>query len=173
MPSAAIRTFKGTPVIPDELVNKAYVDASGGGGAGLTFAKVVKAADETVNNSNTFQDDDVLKWAALANKVYMYYMILFMNSPATADLKYTFTIPTGAVGDTISGSWSPIGETIAQGITTSSVVSTDGINEVIVTSGRVITGGTAGDCQLQWAQQIAQALDTKILQGSSIITWES
>jgi len=48
-------------------------------GGGLTFAKVVKNADETITSDNTYSDDAQLKFTANANKTYHVFQLLFFK----------------------------------------------------------------------------------------------
>jgi len=139
--------------------------------AGSTFAKVVKSADQTVNNSSTLQDDDELLAALNINKTYCFVLIVYVISPSNADIKKAFTIPTGATGTLSSGTWSQIlGGTID--ITSSRNDDSNGTTQFFMLNGRVIMSTTAGNLVFQWAQNTAQVADTKFLQGSTLLVWE-
>jgi hypothetical protein len=152
--------------------------ATAGGGGGLTFAKVVKSVDETINNTNTMQDDDELKVTLTANKVYFGMLFLYQTSAQAADSKYVFTVPTGATGlwMSLNQTWRQNVGTSTRGITVS--VDTDGnasggdpITDC-ATFFRVLMGSTAGDLQLQWAQKTAHASNAIMHKGSTLLVWE-
>lgn len=128
---------------------------------------IYKTATETVNNSSTLQDDDALVFPVLANEVWKFTMFLFYQSGTTPDLKVGFTYPSGATmywksddapqtanietgTETLSGA----------GASTTSIV---GINGIVYVS------STAGNIQMQWAQNTLNASDSKVLLGSHII----
>ena len=45
------------------------------------------------------------------------------------------------------------------------------LEDIPYLSGIVINGGTAGNLQLQWAQQTATAVNTKVLTNSYLTAW--
>jgi len=139
-------------------------------GGGLTFAKVVKPTDETVNNSTTFQDDDSLTFAVSANKSYHVLVLLFFNGTTVASIKTRISIPISATAVRNNG-WGTQGNgtadwTVGQPIT---LFGADRANQV---HGKVIVGGTAGNVTFQWAQNTAEVSDTKVLKGSVLLVWE-
>lgn len=145
-------------------------------GTGADFVR--KASDETVNNSATLQNDDDLAAGLAANDVMFFRAVLFYDSNATADIKITFTVPTGATikwgpdaGSRVTSTGSVSGSSI---ITASgSSLAFGGISSGVMTvSGVVVNGATAGNLQLQWAQNTADASDSKILAGSFLQTWK-
>lgn len=156
--------------------NGANADLIGGGGAGLTFAKIVKSADEIVNNSTTFQDDDEITFTPTINKTYFWMMILLFISNTTADFKLQFTVPTGATmtapnpAAIIFRTTTPT--TFADDLTVTTTIAASNSNASLGFYGRLIMGSTAGDVTLQWAQATATVLDTKVLKGSILLVWE-
>lgn len=125
--------------------------------------EVIKASDETVNNSDTLQDDDELFAPLGINQTYIFEAMLafIAASSATPDCKIAFTIPSGTLRWSGIGG-SPIGEgtqiaSAAQqnfGVTTSQTS--------IHIRGIVAVGATPGELQLQWAQNVATAEDTDL-----------
>jgi len=83
-------------------------------------------------------------------------------------------VPTGA-----SFRWTNFVDTTAQNVhpdydeteTATFVMGSDlaGRTQVIILEGILVVGATAGTFQLQWAQNTAQALDTKVLKSSFMI----
>lgn len=135
----------------------------------LRIVAARKTADETINNTSVFQDDDELFVSLEANVVYLARVHIVYNSGATPDFKYAFTLPSG----TTAPMWS------FQGITTVSaftygVASSGGVSglggtgadQPVDAFGVVITGSTAGTMQLQWAQETANASNTIVRAGS-------
>ena len=137
--------------------------------------KVVrKAADgDPVNNSTTLVNDPELLFAIAANEVWEFELLAIINSSAVADIKFQFTGPAGssiyrfnvgesaAATDFISAT-EPGGAAIdvrGQGIAM--------INAIL--EGIIINGATAGNLQVQWAQNTAEVSDTKVLANSLLI----
>jgi len=137
-----------------------------------TFAKAVKPADETVNNSDTLQDDDDLLFAASASKTYGMLVFYFVISTTAADFKYGLSIPTGATADRSDGTWSSIILMATQDFETSQNVATGTALGLVCISARIIMGTTAGNVVNQWAQQAATVADTLAKQGSYMVVWE-
>jgi len=146
--------------------------AAAGGGSGQTFGRVVKKVDETVNNSETLQDDDELFMALDINAVYGFYLMVIMNSGAVPDFKYDFNVPSGAAGIKISGSWSSSGESVVRNFGSDITVTTDAQNEIVNCTGRCTMGGTAGNLQMEWAQENQTVADTKVILGSYLVVWK-
>ena len=139
---------------------------------GTTITTVRKTADETVNNSATLQNDDVLLLALAANETW-YFMLTFGHvGNGAADIRVGFTIPAGATMrygcsaarmtdlDTVNFCVSIPGS----GTTQAYAGGTD--QRHVTLSGVVVNGGTAGDLQFQWAQDTATVVDTKVLTNS-------
>lgn len=155
-----------TPIFPDDIANKAYVDGAGGG------LDVVKSVDESVTNSTTLQDDDELLLPVEANSVYSGILYLFCTygqdasgPPPAGNLKYSLTIPSGATidganGTLTTGGTSRVDLTVNRQPTSSNTVT------IIPLILRVVTAGTAGNVQLRWAQELSIATPTVVLQGS-------
>ena len=55
----------------------------------------LKTADETVNNTTTLQADDALLVALGANETWILRYFIKFNSNATANFKYSYTVPSG------------------------------------------------------------------------------
>lgn len=159
--------------------NGASVDCigSGGGGTGdlLDYQSVVKPSDEMVESSVTIQNDDHLVFAVGTNQTWHLKIHLFLtteNNNETPDFLGGFTYPTGT---TMSISQTCYGDTataLAQGLFFASVYRfTSGTANLLcgilstadtsatpaIYEGTVISGGTAGNIQLQWAQNSSNA----------------
>jgi len=135
--------------------------------AGATIVR--KTADEIVNNSTTLQNDDHLLLSAGANETWFLEFFL-LNSSVTTTPSITLCIiaPSGA-----DGKWMALRQTNI--VAAESIGSAIGFGSPVLAyipywlSAVVRIGATAGNIQLQWAQNTATAEDTKLLMGSCLI----
>ena len=145
-----------------------------------TYAR--KAADETVNNSTALQNDDLLfSPLAASSGTYQFELNLLYSATTVADIKFAFTWPAGA-----TAFWSAIG--LATGSATLTGDATFSFINVSGTSvafggigagapvpirifGNIAMGGTAGNLQLQWAQQNLEATNTVVHSNSNLQLW--
>ncbi|MGY6019602.1 hypothetical protein [Streptomyces spinosirectus] len=142
---------------------------------------IAKTADETVNSSTTLQNDDHLVLPVVANAVYVFALDLYMTESTdfVGDFKMSFTCPTGATFD-MHGSGAHItdlgsgtssnGEWIGKLATSSAAASLSfgvgtGLTSVRV-YGRLVMSSTAGNFQMQWAQNASDATGTTLKAGS-------
>ena len=143
-----------------------------GGGA----TTVRKTADETVNNSSTFQSDDHLSFSIGANEVWVAQFHLYVITNSTADFKVSALTPSGASPTTmVTGAIT--GDKIHS--TNPRLTGDDANVDVQIEGGDtklaltmavlVVNGGTAGTVYLRWAQNTATAVDTKVLSGSLMV----
>jgi len=158
---ATITSILSTDLISDsrDTINTNFANINAD-----TPVLVYKSADETVNNSTTLQDDDELLFAVAANEVWAFKLIFNFNSGTTPDIKYAFSIPAGA---TIDGYSLDVGS-----VNESSVINSSGggaNTRVAVLHANIINSTTAGNMQIQWAQNTQDASDTTVLKGSYII----
>jgi len=142
--------------------------------ASLSDTKVVcKTADETINDSATMQDDDELVIAVGANEIWYLQLWVRVLSMEAADFKWQFTVPVAA---TIEGfDLNDVG--VATGAAPLRSLTLAGIQAFLVAgaseyalciSAVYVGGANAGNIQLQWAQNTADASDTKVLANSFI-----
>ena len=137
--------------------------------ASLTGSIAVrKTSDETVNNSNTLQDDDDLVIAVGANEVWYFEALLLCSSNTTADYKFNVTVPSGA-----TLTWVLLGPlntddtpSVSAGAGIAGNQDIGGAAVRIMIRGMLRVSSTAGNLQLQWAQNTANASDTKVLTDS-------
>lgn len=147
-------------------------------GSGITTIELVrKTADETVNNSTTLQDDDTLLAALASNEVVAFQCTIFHIGNGTADFKLAFTVPSGA-----AIRWGMANAQVAPGGTLqgANVTNSSGSSQAVqgetgeraqLVTGLVKNGGTSGNLQLQWAQNTATVVDTKVITDSHLIVW--
>jgi len=142
------------------------------GADGNTFARVIKKVDETINNDDEQQNDDELKVALLANKIYGFYLWLEVSSPAPASFRYNWIQPAGASGRKSSNTFHTTAFQALANLNSGLSGATNGGNQYVVNVGHIKMGGTPADLQLTWAQNIATVGDTKVLAGSYLVVWE-
>jgi hypothetical protein len=126
----------------------------------------VKIADETVNNSTTLQSDDTFTFTATANSLYMIEGVLRVSTGATPDIKFQMTIPGGQADGAVNTQYDWNGTAglftdASSGSLPGALTSATAIP--IKVALEVTTGGTVA---LQWAQNTADASDTKVLKNS-------
>lgn len=137
-----------------------------------------KTADENVNNSAVLQNDDELFIALEANKTYeISGHLVFITTTSAIDAKVALTCPAGATitwsaigmdpavaaGNTGSGTWTgsvASGGTIPVGVSSAYTP--------VLISGTIAVGATAGNLQLQWAQNTATAANLTLKAGSNL-----
>lgn len=135
-----------------------------------THTAAVKSADQTVNNTATkVAVTDVLV-AVSANTTYSFLLSVYHSSDAAADTDLAWTVPSGTTmswerADLSTGALS---ESAARDLAGTGV----GTVRVSALIGRIVVGGTAGNVQLTFAQNVAQANDCTIHEGTSLIAWE-
>lgn len=128
-----------------------------------------KTADESINTSTTFQNDNELTAAVEANSTYWCHLHLQTSSAVTPDFKYQFSKPAGAT----TPAWNAVYFTTAAALTASisgDALSTGGFGAdlPIEAWGYLITTN-AGQFTLQWAQNTSDAGSTIVRAGSALI----
>lgn len=142
---------------------------------------VQKTADESVTSSTTLQNDNHLLVSVLTSAQYEIIVRLAVNGGASGDFKMAWTMPAGVTGQrfsagpAVSSATSTADTTVrASGLTSSF---TTEINYGVFSTGQlsfieetlyVVTAGTAGTVQLQWAQNASSATATTVVAGSYI-----
>jgi hypothetical protein len=136
----------------------------------------VKTADQTVNNSTTFVDDNKFKFPAPANTlitlgvVVAAYDNIRLQSHADADIKFKWDYPEGTTIGWDIGATGPYDQTQTAVYPTSGAVE----NLAVPTDGLYATiavGDTSGWLTLQWAQNAAHASDTTIFKDYTSATY--
>lgn len=138
-----------------------------------------KLVTESVTSSTVLQNDNDLFVPVAANSTYLMELLLLHDSDnnAAADIDISWTGPTGATMNWgVHGA--NINETGSSGTITATNMQTRLINEeatfgggdstgtTAFASGLLITSGTAGTLQLQWAQNTSNAVATNVRAGS-------
>ena len=137
-----------------------------------------KTATETVNNSTTLQNDDTLLAALVASEVVAFECAVRYNASATADMKFAFTVPAGATLNWgMAGGYRDAALNNVNTGSTGSGVALDistagaGAEEFLLLVGTVVNSTTAGNLQLQWAQNTANVSDAAVAAGSWLKVW--
>lgn len=141
-------------------------------------------ADQTVNASTTLVNATSMSVAVAASSNYLIDGWLMYASDTTPDIKFAFTYPAAAtLSWSGSGYWTNIASGGPAGATggevnlnarnrSATAISAGGIGAGtaagMVIRGLLIVGGTAGTLQLQFAQEVSNASDTKLLRDSWI-----
>lgn len=142
-----------------------------------------KTADETVNNSATLQDDNVLKLVLGASGIWAFELQLLTSASATnTDWKFGWTVPAGCTmlwGSHQEGTsyvWDAPGVGTAPGAlgneSTVLVVGSANVTGGFFVRGVIRMSTTAGTVQLQWAQNTAQASNSIVLTDSILSAWK-
>lgn len=164
-------TAAGTFAAGDDSRILAAVGQADGVGGSRT---VYKTADESVTSSITVQDDNHLTLAVAASGVYAFDgCLLFDSADVNADLRLTFTGPSGA-----SGWWAPVAITLGNADGTGnarltkfdlageSTVGTISGGSIARPCGYLAVSSTAGTFKLQWAQASSSATAVTVRAGS-------
>ena len=134
--------------------------------------RVFKTANETVNNSTTYQNDDHLFLSVEASSNYIIELLLMVVTDSTGKFKMQFTGPTGATltnvelfyPTTASGTYAnKSGGTVLTDILTANPQFNDAF---VLLKGVFTTDTTAGTLTLQWAQSTANASNCLLAAGS-------
>lgn len=115
-----------------------------------------KGSDESVTTSTTFQDDDDLQFAGVANAVYeVIFAVRFTRTLNTCGRKYQFVGPAGSVGGVIGSTVTS--STFASDDVAPAAGVPDDDDETISGTLRVKMSSTAGTVKLQYAQNTSHA----------------
>ena len=130
---------------------------------------VRKSVTETVNDSDVLQNDNELFFAIGANETWLIFFSILTFGVGSSDIKIKWVAPSGAsadgnhhvrsTADVLSLAYATIGASYSFG-TSASVV------RPVVGSLLLVNGATAGNLQLQWAQNVAAVTETQVLVGS-------
>jgi hypothetical protein len=144
--------------------------------AALSGGVKVKTSDTTRNSTTTFADDPHLAGIAVAaNTNYAVECSFVYNSAATPDFKYQFTVPSGTTFRGFTLLYHPSGVTVPATMNwidcnslTGGVTGMNGAAADVrcVVRGSISVGSTAGTMAFQWAQDISNAGNTIVRQGS-------
>lgn len=131
-----------------------------------------KTADESVTSSTVLQNDDHLVLAVEANTVYEFEMLLSLFGATAGDFKFQFAVPAAA---TIFGSWVGYDTAlVSANLLFVNAVTSIGVSNVLnlplMVKGIARVGATAGNMQLQWAQDVSNGTATIVRADSYLKT---
>jgi hypothetical protein len=137
-----------------------------------TAITVAKTANQIVNNSVALVNDAALV-APLpaANTYYLVSIPVRYTSSTTADIKFSLTLPAGATGflggpGLTTAAAGQTGDADFEAVTIPAVRPFGGAGgatfTLTVLRATVLTAGTTGNCQLQWAQNTLDATNTTV-----------
>lgn len=148
------------------------------------WADLFRTSDATaINNSTTLVNDTVLVTALPTSGRFHWTAVIYYDSSTTADFKVAFTIPAAAtmrwgghgpattvsanVGDTQFLATTTSGTAIAYGGSGTGTANTS----MLLINGTVVQNGTAGNLQLQYAQNTLDATNTVVRLASRMSVW--
>lgn len=166
-----------TPKAPNDTTKFLRGDATWAAPSGGNWTLSAKAADQTVNNSTTLVNDDTLKFTMAANTSYEFRLYFMFNTAAAADFKWRHTGPASPTRLSIARHGIVMAGSSFSAIATDSAYSSIDITMLsasaadpgaIWAQGIIQNGANAGDFQVQWAQNTADASNTQVYKGSWI-----
>jgi len=148
-------------------------------------AHALKTADDTITSSTTLVDDDQLFLSVQAGTDYWVQAMIIYNASAAADLKCTFSGPSGSTFDWVSDS---LPSTIAAGSGAVDVISRSlqglgstpspggaeqpagtRVDAVSVPKGLLRVGANSGTLRFRWAQLASGSPGTIVRAGSILV----
>ena len=147
--------------------------AASGGGASV----IIKASDETVNNSNTLQDDNDFSIAIGTSETYEFKLVIyFYNTTPSAGFKWQITQPVDAAYRYMWQMYSSSGadsttvlKSYVKGVTNEVALTTDYAVNVLIIEGTVVNSTNAGNITFQFCQNSATAANTTVTARSKLI----
>ncbi|TYK47148.1 hypothetical protein [Actinomadura decatromicini] len=141
---------------------------------------VEKTIDESIVSSLTLQDDDDLFIALAANAKYRVEFEISAFSPAAAQFKTAWSVPSGASG--LKYCYGPVGTdrdsslmraSVHQLTTTVSYGTESASLASAIRETAIVTTVSAGTLRLQWAQNVSNAGATGLSAGSRLVVWRT
>jgi hypothetical protein len=142
---------------------------------------VIKPADTARNSTTTVADDPDLQLPVAASSTYQVTGVFFYDGPSTGtgDIKWTWTVPSGAGGQyscdhqNISGSYAGAfanNWTDGPGLTSTQANST-GVGTILTLTwkGILVVVGTAGNLTFRWAQNTSSGTNTHVKAQSYLV----
>lgn len=146
--------------------------------ANLNFVKTAYKSGTDDRATTTLALDNDLQFAIGANETWAFTINIFSQGTSTADIKYAMGFPTGAVcpWGAVAGAFGTATnfENGAADTPTSASTAREvgmvGSTQLIVLSGTVFNGATAGSVILYWAQRATDGSNTSsVRKGSHLI----
>ena len=132
---------------------------------------IIKSATQTRTSTTTYADDSELLFAVGQNKDYLFSGKIFFETGATPDFKIQVTVPSSPnlflmQQHAIAPGATSYSNIAIQTATTSTVIAGGAGNGVFEFSGILRNGSNSGNLAVQWAQNVSDAGNTKVLVGS-------
>ena len=135
-----------------------------------------KPSNTSRNSTTTVSDDPDLFLPVAAGATYVVTGVIFYDGPAagTGDIKWTFTVPSGATGQyqmihqnisgNTAGMWQVNWTDGPNLVTTQANAQGLGSPNVLAMTlnGLLVTGGSAGNLQWRWAQNTSNGTNTRV-----------
>ena len=131
---------------------------------------VRKTSDQTVNNSDVLVNDSQLFLPVLANEIWFVHVRMRVQTKDTPALKAAITCPAGGVvrAHQFFESYAML-EYYNAGNPMAFTNAGDTTDAQAIINILYVGGANAGNLQVQWAQQTANATDSKVLTNSYLI----
>ena len=144
---------------------------------------VFKPANTSRNTTTTVTDDPDLSLPVASSATYEVRGVIFYDGPAagTGDIKWTFSLPSGATGQyqmihqnisgNTAGMWQINWTDGPNLVTTQANCQGLGSPNVLAMtfSGLLATGGTAGNLTFRWAQNTSNGTNTRVYNQSYML----
>jgi hypothetical protein len=134
---------------------------------------VSKGGTESVTSSTTLQNDDYLFVPVVANAIYTLHAMFLYGGATAADLKLLLRTPTSgsftgmATGLVVGAATAADNANIPMTGNSSEVFGALGSGTQILTVlGKLVTAGTAGNLQVEWAQNVSSGTATQVFGNS-------
>ena len=146
--------------------------------AGIAPLAVIKGADETVTSSTTLQNDDALFLPVVTNASYLMFCYLNFEggTGGSSDLKWSWTSPTSSTVrcqpiyvDNSNATQVGTGEYTSLQLAARTAGA--GTLRALTMIGTFVTTTTAGNLQLQWAQNTSSGTGTIVHAQSFLALW--
>ncbi len=143
---------------------------------GVAPLAVIKGADQTVTSSTTVVNDNALVLPVVANATYLFLCYLDYEGGTTggSDLKWVWSVPSSGTLRYQRINFDPSNATQLSTLSgaTTGTARTNGTNLQGVTMfGSLIMSSTAGNLQLQWAQNSPSSTGTIVHAQSYLALW--
>jgi hypothetical protein len=139
---------------------------------------VIKGADETVTSSTTLQNDDALVLPVVANGTYIFWCYLDYEggTQGSSDIKWQWAVPASATLRYWAGYIGTTGTlhgsaTITGGTSVSAGTGGTSVLMGAFMKGTLIVSSTAGNIQLEWAQNTSSGTGTIVHAQSELTLW--
>ncbi len=138
-------------------------------GSASDWTEIVKPSDEGIMNSVTLQNDDDFLFTAAANGEYIVELYMLMITPASADFKCDWTVPSGtskqAGGEGLGGGG-------FESLGNAGLLSLEGVfaDQLYKIWAHFSIAGTGGTVQFRWSAVTTNPTPTEVLQ-HSVMRW--